>query len=785
MNRHSFALGLGLVGPPGRPVALASANQRIRVAGACRRWFALAVALVLPLAPCAWAASGTWISTVSGAWNDSTNWSGGAIANGSGSSANFNTLDIAGDITVTLDGRTLTSLTFGDTDTNSVGGWILTGGALTLAETTPTITVNTLGGTKSVTVQSIVTGVAGLTKSGTGTLVLAAPNTYTNKTFVKAGMLSLGAQPVGASDYEFSGIGQLTLSATNDVTLHNVTFAGGAGSLVAGVKTLTFDGTLTRIAGATAFLPTTGVKFTGAGVASNAILTGMFFSTPLSVNSTFVVIDGTTRIPRSKNYTTDDGGANCLTPNTDFAEIGASNANTHVSLGSGTTAGNLSITSQPSISIKTLYNAYHPTIITLLESNVLTITEGMILNGRDNALTINGGSIFNNDQELIIRSSRTAKDVIINSVITGAGGLTVSVGGQTGTTGVRLDQANTFTGDTRSAYGGVGLFLNHSLALQFSTLDMNSADTGPVTFLKATNTLGGLKGSRNLTLPSTSLSVGNNNQSTSYSGVLSGAGASLVKIGAGALTLSGANSFTNGTIIRNGAIQIGGGNDRLSPAGVVVLGDGAAGSGKLMLSDGTTARKQTVSGLTVSGAGIDNRVVGGAVGVATLTVNIAAGTNTYGGALGGPAAMEDHLALVKTGPGTLALTGASTYAGGTTIDAGVLIAATNGALGMGNVAVGTNGTLRLNDAGTEDDLIADTASVLMSSGSGSNGKLRLQSGVNETVNQLLLDGVAQGSGTYGSSASAAEHKSDVWFDSGAAGVLTVLRGSGNCVLSIR
>jgi len=66
-------------------------------------------------------------------------------------------------------------------------------------------------------------------------------------------------------------------------------------------------------------------------------------------------------------------------------------------------------------------------------------------------------------------------------------------------------------------------------------------------------TFGGLSGSANLALQdnagtpnAVTLSVGNNNGSTTYSGVLSGAGA-LTKIGTGALTLSNTNTFTGVT----------------------------------------------------------------------------------------------------------------------------------------------------------------------------------------------------------------------------------------------
>jgi len=70
---------------------------------------------------------------------------------------------------VSLDGdRTLTSLIFGDSDTSTAGSWILDNNGtstnnLILAGTTPTITVNALGTTKTATISAIIEGTAGLT----------------------------------------------------------------------------------------------------------------------------------------------------------------------------------------------------------------------------------------------------------------------------------------------------------------------------------------------------------------------------------------------------------------------------------------------------------------------------------------------------------------------------------------------------------------------------------------------------------------------------------------------
>ncbi len=144
------------------------------------------------------------------------------------------------------------------------------------------------------------------------------------------------------------------------------------------------------------------------------------------------------------------------------------------------------------------------------------------------------------------------------------------------------------------------------------------------------------------------------------------------KTGVGELVLSGVSIFTGDVAVQQGSLRIGGGNNRLPTATTVTLGSGSS-SGKFILGDGT-ARSQTLAGLLTSGTGTANAVVGGDNNVSTLTLNIA-GINDYSGILGGGLTDENNLALVKTGTGTLTLSGtsANTFTGDTTVNAGTLI----------------------------------------------------------------------------------------------------------------
>ncbi len=79
--------------------------------------FALAVAITSENAT---AVDGTWNPTGfsgdgTGLWSDTTKWTGGTIANGAGSSADFSTLNLTLDSIVSLDSsRTIGQLLFGD-----------------------------------------------------------------------------------------------------------------------------------------------------------------------------------------------------------------------------------------------------------------------------------------------------------------------------------------------------------------------------------------------------------------------------------------------------------------------------------------------------------------------------------------------------------------------------------------------------------------------------------------------------------------------------------------------
>jgi autotransporter-associated beta strand protein len=169
--------------------------------------------------------SGTWSSTTGGFWNVASRWTGGVIANGSGSTA---TIGAASAITVTLDrSETLGHLVFqGNNHTLNADNL-----SLTLAGTVPSVTV--ASGTSS-RINAVIAGTSGLAKVGAGTLTLGGVSkTYTGGTAVNEGRLILANVFTGTSNYSVASGANLefNFTGTDNRQLSGGTISG-AGTLV-------------------------------------------------------------------------------------------------------------------------------------------------------------------------------------------------------------------------------------------------------------------------------------------------------------------------------------------------------------------------------------------------------------------------------------------------------------------------------------------------------------------------------------------------------------------------
>ena len=187
-------------------------------------------------------------------------------------------------------------------------------------------------------------------------------------------------------------------------------------------------------------------------------------------------------------------------------------------------------------------------------------------------------------------------------------------------------------------------------------------------------TAGSIAGGGRYRLGGNQLTVGSNDLSTTVSGTIEdggafgGAGASLVKIGNGTLTLSGTNTYSGGTTINGGTLAVSADNNLGAAAGALAFGGGTL---HFLGGPFTTNRSVTLN------------TGGGTFEADPLTFS------TLGGPISGTGG------LTKTGAGTLALTGTNSYTGTTTVNAGALQIGSGGTTGsiVSNVVLNSSGTL--------------------------------------------------------------------------------------------
>lgn len=307
-------------------------------------------------------------------------------------------------------------------------------------------------------------------------------------------------------------------------------------------------------------------------------------------------------------------------------------------------------------------------------------------------LTVSGSATFGaisvlNGGSLIAASFEVAGGTI-RTILAGNGALT-----KTGASSATLTGANTFTGGTTISGGTL-------VVSSFSLL-------GSIT--------------NNATLEFSQTSNG------TFAGVISGTG-QVIKSGTGRVGLTGVNTYTGGTtisagtllvttsslsgaVVNNATLQFNQ-NGRGTYAGVisgtgevVKTGTGAAGlTGANTYTGGTSINEGT---LVVTSASLPGNVVNSA----TLQFN-QNGRGTYAGVIVGSGS------VVKTGTGSVGLTGANTYSGGTTVSDGILLVTTSSLPGD----VVNNATLQFNQngRGTYTGVISGTGGVVKT-GTGAAG----------------------------------------------------------------
>ena len=662
-------------------------------------------------------------------------------------------------------------------------------------------------------------GTSGLAKTGAGTMQLAASdNNYTGATTVSGGALVLtgslatgsGANRISvspaagaAASLSING-GLLSANATTAPSLQAGTVSGGSAAvnLTAGALGTASDVWLGTASGAGGVLNVSGGAANIGGnlsIGANAGSQGQ------------ATVSGGTLAAAGSIYVGQNGTGTLDVSGTARVVSGAT-----LSIGQAISGGGTVELDGGTLTAPGVATAGGGTSILNFNGGTLqaSASNGAFILGLTQVNVRNGGAVIDTSGFNIMTGQVLAHSPIGGDNATD-GGLTKAGNGT-----LTLTAADTFNGTTEITGGTLALangaaLQNSTLDTSASgTLNLSALTSGTLGGITGAGNLGLVAGSSGI-----SLSVGNNNANTTFSGSVAAGLSSLNKIGSGTLTLSGTiattggSSVNAGTLVLNGALGVadlyvknaaqlagsgtinvtggdglfyqssaastfggtlsgsqleiasgsltlggsansfGGGTNidipsarlTLAAAGALPAGTAAAIYGTLDLGSFNASTD------TLNGTGKVDNLSGS--GGNTLTIGLNGGSSTFSGTIQNTAG---SLALYKTGSGTFTLTGPNTYAGGTTMNNGMLVLAnTSGsALGTGTLTL-NGGTLDAGAAGgTINGLVqAGSAAHTIAPGAGLStgyGTLNLIGGLNTNASTTLAFNMNLGSPIGGS-----------------------------------
>ncbi|ECY3134425.1 autotransporter outer membrane beta-barrel domain-containing protein, partial [Salmonella enterica subsp. enterica serovar Derby] len=580
-----------------------------------------------------------------------------------------------------------------------------------------------------------------LIKQGAGTLILNAENTYTVGTTISGGTLvATNVDALGSGDVTDDATLELNTGGTFDNAI------SGSGQVVkSGDKMLTLSGTNsysggTLISGGT--LVATNVDALGSGdVTDDATLelnTGGTFDNAISGSGQVVKSgDDTLTLSGSNTYTggTIISGGTLVASNVEALGTGDVTNDAVLELNTGgdfdnaiSGSGQVVKSGDETLTLSGSNTYTGGTLIsggTLVASNVEALGSGDVTN--DAVLELNTGGDFTN---AISGSGQVVK----------SGDETLTLSGANSYTGGTLISGGTLIASNVEALGTGDVTDNAVLELNTGG-DFDNAISGSGQVEKSgdeTLTLSGANSYTGGTLISSGTLVANDvnalgtgdvtdnavlelNTGGTFDNAISGSG-QVVKSGDETLTLSGSNTYTGGTTINDGTLiatsvdALGSGD--VTDNAVLELNTGGdfdnaiSGSGQVVKSGDET--------LTLSGTNsyTDGTLISGGTLVATNLEALGTGDVTNNATLelntGGTFdnAISGSGQVVKSGDDALTLSGSNTYTGGTTISGGTLIATSVDALGSGDVT--DNAVLELNTGGTFDNAISGSGQVVKS-----------------------------------------------------------------------
>ncbi|MEZ0258036.1 MAG: autotransporter-associated beta strand repeat-containing protein [Chthoniobacter sp.] len=495
-------------------------------------------------------------------------------ANGGGFSAN------GGQLTVNIGGATA-GQTWGSTVGTNLVGTLQFGSVSANAKTLFQNAIDLNGGTRTINVTAGTggdsaeisgaitnsTGTSGLTKTGTGTLILSGSNTYNGITTISTGTLQFGN---GSTTGSLLSSGTISIAATATLAINrsNPVAQGtdfGAISGTTGILTQLGTGALT--------------------------LTGSNSITTLNVNNATGTVD-----IGSGNTTIANAGGNAIQSTTGGTINATGGGTLTLTQQSATDGGNVGTANGTTLTINakiTGANAFE-------SFNTNNGTGVVVLTNTGNNFT--GNVVINSG---VVQVSAVGNQSAATSIL--GSGTTISIGSGSASTGALK-------------YTGTGEVSNRIINLSGSTSGGTIDASGASGTLELSSNLTAIAGAKTLTLTGTGLGKFSGNLVNS-SGTIS-----VTKTGAGAWILSGTNSYTGLTTVNGGTLTLSGNN---TTSGGVTLTTGtlninAAGTSSSNSALGTGT-------LTITSGTIDNTNAAFTGALATNNVVIVNGDFAFAG----------------------------------------------------------------------------------------------------------------------------------------------------------
>ncbi|HEY5313448.1 MAG TPA: autotransporter-associated beta strand repeat-containing protein, partial [Pirellulales bacterium] len=655
---------------------------------------------------------------------------------------------VAPNVSVNLGTNTLT-VTSGALATEATGVVILggVGGTLALAQEG---VIDAESG-DDLTIDSSVTGSAGLLKTGTGTLSLAGNNTYAEGTWVNAGVLNVQSE-LGLSGNTTTVQSGAGLELQGNIFVYgSLVLAGtgpgnnGAGALRSVSGTNTWVGTVTSSAGADVGV-TSGQLIFGGQVTSGALvqvgsgilqIAGSIANTSLNltVDSGTLHLNDSAGSAINGNLKVGDGVGGSGAAQVVMMQASQFSSNSSITvLNSGTVdlAGYSQTFSYVSINDGSLTNSGSGGTLTLDAAVYpLSFVGGSLNTGTGTLVLAAAGPIAVNEADQTVISGNLSlpsgtttfsvadgpslDDLVINATITGSGSIS-----KTGLGTMLLSGNNNYSGGTTMS-GGT-LAVGNASAVGSGTLTLSAGtlrgDGGNVSLANAVSmasafTLGGrgdTSGTNtgiDLTGPVTEtgssvITVDDPAVLAEIAGAItqSVSAKAITKLGDGTLILAGNNGYSGGTIVSAGIVNVQ--NSSALGTGPVTVSSGAAVQTQGNLSIGNLA-------LTLSGSGFVGNLFG--TGEGTGAIENVSGTSTWG-----------------TGTTAITISGTPTSLGS---DAGSL--ALDGTIGGSGFAVNKVGLGTIQLAGTVANSLTGTMTV-------NDGILQLKktSGIDAIEGNLII-----------------------------------------------